>query len=366
MTGYIAEKIKETPMQSNPLSLEELAGKVGGDAGGALGVLLAYIGDQSGVYKALEEHGPINSAELAQKTGLDQRYLQEFLSANTAHSYVTYHQESGAFSLSPAQAAVFAHEGEPTCMQGFFQAIVSQYATHEAAVETFKTGKGRPWGDHDRCCFSGTDRFFRPGYEANLLDAWIPALEGVDDKLSAGAKVADIACGHGSSTIMMAQKYPGSTFHGFDFHGPSIEEANQKAKSAGLSNVEFHVSSAKEIPDNQYDFACIFDALHDMGDPVGAATRIREILAEDGTFMLVEPMAEDSLEENLEKNPMSGAYYSFSTLVCVPTSKSQEVALQLGAQAGQARLTKVLNEAGFSSVRRTSENQSNMVLEVRA
>ncbi len=361
-----SEHIKESLMQNNQLSLEELAGKVGGDAGGALGVLLAYIGDQSGVYRALEEHGPINSADLAKTTGLNQRYLQEFLSANAAHSYVTFHSDSDTFSLSPAQAAIFAHEGEPTCMQGFFQAIVSQYATHDAAVETFKTGNGRPWGEHDGCCFCGTDRFFRPGYEANLLDVWIPSLDGVQDKLSTGAKVADIGCGHGSSTIMMAQRFPDSEFHGYDFHAPSVEEANRKAKAAGLNNVEFHVSSAKEIPDNQYDFACIFDALHDMGDPVGAAKRIREVLADEGTFMLVEPMSEDTLQENLDKNPMSGAYYSFSTLVCVPTSKSQEVGLQLGAQAGQARLTEALNEAGFSQVRRTSENPSNMVLEVRA
>ena len=353
-------------MQTNTLTLEELAGKVGGDAGGALGVLLAYIGDQSGVYRALEDKGPINCDTLAKETDLDPRYLREFLSANAAHGYVTYHQDTESFSLSEAQAAIFAHEGTPTCMQGFFQAIVSQYATHEAALETFKSGNGRPWGEHDSCCFCGTDRFFRPGYDANLIDTWIPALEGVDEKLSRGAKVADIGCGHGSSTIMMAKQYPNSTFHGYDFHAPSIEEANQKVKDAGLTNVTFHESSATEIPDQGYDFACIFDALHDMGDPVGAAKRIRQVLSEDGTFMLVEPMSEDSLQDNLEKNPMSAAYYSFSTLVCVPTSKSQEVGLQLGAQAGQARLTEVLNEAGFSHVRRASENPSNMVLEVKA
>ncbi len=352
-------------MQASPLSLEELGGKVGGDAAGALGVLLAYIGDQSGVYRALESHGPIDCESLAKETGLNARYLREFLSANAGHGYVTYHSETERFSLTEAQAAVFAHEGAPTCMQGFFQAIVSQYATHETALQTFKSGEGRPWGEHDACCFCGTDRFFRPGYEANLLETWIPALEGVDEKLNKGAVVADIGCGHGSSTIMMAKQYPNSKFHGYDFHGPSIEEANQKAKEAGLNNVEFYESSAKEIPDNRYDFACIFDALHDMGDPVGAATRIREVLSEDGTFMLVEPMSEDSLQENLEKNPMCGAYYSFSTLVCVPTSKSQEVSLQLGAQAGQARLTEILNEAGFSRVRLTSENPSNMLLEVR-
>ena len=355
----------ENQVDTGSLSMEELAGKVGADASGALGVLLAYLGDQTGVYKSLEESGPISCADLASKTGLDGRYLQEFLSANAAHGYVTYDNEANAFSMSDAQAAIFAHEGEPTCMQGFFQAIVSQYATHDLALETFKSGNGRPWNQQHACCFCGTDRFFRPGYEANLLDNWIPSLDGVHAKLVNGARIADIGCGHGSSTIMMAKQYPHSTFYGFDFHDASIDEARKKAAEEGVDNVLFEVYTAKDIPDNQYDFACIFDALHDMGDPVGAASRIRQVLAKDGTFMLVEPMAEDSLQANLEKNPMCGAYYSFSTLVCVPTSKSQEVGLALGAQAGQSKLTEVLSEAGFSKVRRTSETPSNIVLEVQ-
>ena len=343
--------------------LEELSAKVVGDVSGAMGVLMSYLGDQSGVYEALESNGPCTSEELASATGLNARYLTELLSSNAALGYVTYDDKGARFSLTPEQAAVFAHDGEPTCMQGFLQAIVGQFATHDTALEVFKSGRGRPWAEHHPCCFCGTDRFFKPGYVANLVENWIPALDGVQEKLQSGATVADIGCGHGSSTILMAEQFPNATIHGFDFHEPSIEEARRKAKEAGIANLEFFVSDAKEIPNNGYDFACIFDALHDMGDPVGAASRIREVLNDDGTFMLVEPMAGDTLSENL--NPLGGIYYGFSTLVCVPTSKAQEVGLGLGAQAGQARLTSVLNDAGFMNVRRAAETPTNMVLEAR-
>ncbi|MFP6796574.1 MAG: class I SAM-dependent methyltransferase [Pseudomonadales bacterium] len=252
------------------------------------------------------------------------------------------------------------------CMQGFFQSIVAQFATHDVALDVFRTGRERPRSEHHSCCFCGTDRFFRPRYDANLLNVWIPALSGVGEKLDAGIRVADIGCGHGSSTIIMAKQFPNSMFYGFDYHEPSIEEASRKASQGGVTNVQFQISSAKEIPDNRYGLACIFDALHDMGDPVGTAKRIRDVLNDDGTFMLVEPVAQDSLADKIPNNSMSGAFYSFSTLVCVPASKSQEVGLALGAQAGQVRLTGVLNEAGFTHIQRVSENPSNMVLEVRA
>jgi 2-polyprenyl-3-methyl-5-hydroxy-6-metoxy-1,4-benzoquinol methylase len=343
--------------------IEALSEKVVGDVSGAIGILMAYIGDQSGAYEALEKYGPCSSQMLSDKTGLSERYLREWLSANAALEYVTYDASTKTFSLTPEQAAVFAHNGEVTCMQGFFEAVVGQFGRYDTAVEVFRSGRGRPWDEHLPCCFCGTDRFFRPGYEANLTDLWIPALEGVEEKLVSGGLVADIGCGHGSSSILMAQKYPNSTIHGFDFHQPSIEEAKSKADIAGVSNVEFFHCSAKDVPDNRYDFACIFDALHDMGDPVGAASRIREVLNSDGTFMLVEPMAEDTLEDNL--NPLSGIYYGFSTVVCVPTSKAQEVGLGLGAQAGENRLTQVMYEAGFTSVNRAAETPTNMVLEVR-
>ena len=344
--------------------LEALAGKVIGDVASALSLLMSYIGDQSGVYDALDGAGALTVDELATKTGLNPKYLLQWLGSNAAAGYVTHHADDERFSRSPEQALIFAREGQPACMQGFFQAVVSQYETHEKAVETFKSGAGRPWEDHSDCCFCGTDRFFRPGYAANLIDNWIPALDGVEAKLKAGAKVADIGCGHGSSTLLMAEAYPNSTIIGIDFHAPSIDEARGKAKQAGLNNVEFQVASAQDFDGADFDFACIFDALHDMGDPVGAAAHIKQALGIDGTFMLVEPLAGDRMSENL--HPLGQIYYAFSTTVCTPTSLAQDVGLGLGAQAGQKRLTEVLHEAGFANVSRAAETPTNMVLEVTA
>lgn len=344
--------------------LQELAGKVVGDIAGAMGVFMAYIGDQSGVYRAMREAGPMTVEELSAKTRLNPKYLHQWLGSNAAAGYVTYDAEGGRFSLSPEQAIVFAAEGHPACLQGFFQAIVSQYETNQEAVDTFISGRGRPWGDHSRCLFCGTDRFFRPGYAANLLDNWIPALDGVEEKLKAGAKIADIGCGHGSSTVLMAEAFPNSKIYGIDFHEPSIEEARKRAEAAGLTNVEFIVAKAQDYPGEGFDFACIFDALHDMGDPVGAARHIRETLRPDGTFMLVEPLAGDSMAENL--HPIGQIFYGFSTTVCTPASLAQEVGLGLGAQAGEKRLTGVLRQAGFQNIRRATQTDTNMVLEVRS
>lgn len=349
-------------MQFDQAKLEELMGKVIGDVAGAMSLFLAYIGDQAGVYEAMVGAGPLTLDELAEKTGLNPKYLHEWLGCNAAAGYVTYDPASERFSLSPEQALVFDQEGQPACMQGFFQAVVSQFETHGKAVETFRSGEGRPWGDHSQCLFCGTDRFFRPGYMANLVDSWIPALDGVEEKLKAGAKVADIGCGHGSSTVLMAKAYPKSTIHGIDFHEPSIEQARKKAAEAGVTNVEFMLAKAQDYPGGDYDLACIFDALHDMGDPVGAARHIRETLKPDGTFMLVEPIAGDSMADNL--HPLGQIFYGFSTTVCTPTSLSQEVGRGLGAQAGEKKLTEVLNEAGFDKVRRAAETETNMVLEV--
>ncbi|MCZ6828077.1 MAG: class I SAM-dependent methyltransferase, partial [Gammaproteobacteria bacterium] len=236
---------------------EQLQGKVMGDVGGAVGLFMAYLGDQAGVYQAMEKAGSCSHAELADVTGLSARYLREWLSANAAFGYVDYDAAQDTFSLNPEQAALFAHEGEPTCMQGFFQAVVSQYGTHETAVDVFKTGRGRPWGEHSACCFCGTDRFFRPGYAANLVDHWIPALSGVEAALKSGGKIGDIGCGYGSSSILMAESYPNSSVHGFDFHPPSVEVAGAKAEAASLSNVEFQVGSANEFPGENYDLICI-------------------------------------------------------------------------------------------------------------
>ena len=342
--------------------LDQLIGNVIGDVAGEMSLFLASIGDQAGVLAALDGAGRLTAEELAARTGQNRQYLHEWLGSMAAAGYVTLHAEDETFSLTPEQALVFTREGQPACMQGFFQAVVSQYEANEQAVETFKSGKGRPWSDQTPCCFCGTDRFFRPGYAANLVETWIPSLSGVDAKLKAGAKVADIACGHGSSTVLMAQAYPASTFHGFDFHAPSIAEARAKAAAAGVTNVRFDVAMAQDYPGEGYDFACIFDALHDMGDPVGAARHIRSTLAPGGTFMLVEPLAGDAMADNM--HPIGQIFYAFSTTVCTPASLAQDVGLGLGAQAGEKRLTEVLGEAGFTSVRRASETPTNMVLEV--
>jgi len=259
---------------------------------------------------------------------------------------------------------VLAQEGHPACMQGIFQQVVAQFTTHEKATETFQSGAGRSWGEHHNCCFCGTDRFFRSGYIANLVESWLPALEGVTAKLERGAKVADVGCGLGSSTMLMAEAFPRSTFHGFDFHAPSIADAKAKADAAGVSgNAQFLTVSAADIPEQGFDLICMFDALHDMGDPVGAARRIRECLAPDGTFMLVEPLAGDRLADNL--HPLGQVFYSASTVVCAPASRAQEVGLALGAQAGGKRLTEVLEEAGFSRIHRATQTDANMVLEAR-
>ncbi len=344
--------------------LEALQGKVLTDVSGALGLLMAYMGDQLDLYSALAENCPATSEQLAKNTGLKERYVREWLSANAAGGYIEYDTSTKMFSMTPEQALIFAAEGQPECMQGFFQAVVSTYLDEPKATKAFRTGDGIPWGDHSTCLFCGTERFFRPMYAANLIDLWIPALDGVKEKLEAGAKVADVGCGHGSSTILMAQAFPSSTFHGFDFHAPSIEHARERARAAGVAkNTIFEVVAAKEYPGQDYDLVAIFDALHDMGDPVGACKHVLSTLATDGAFMLVEPFAGDALEDNL--HPLGQIYYAFSTTVCVPNSLSQEVGLGLGAQAGEKRLTEVLMEGGFRRVRRAAETPTNMVLDAR-
>lgn len=344
--------------------LEAFVGKILEDVGGAFGLLLGFIGDQTGVYRALRDTGPCGAAELAESTGVDERYLLEWLSAQAAVGYIEYDQADDTFSMTPEQVLVLAEEGHPGCMQGLFQQIVAQYTTHDRAIDVFRTGAGRAWGDHHACCFCGTDRFFRPGYVANLVESWLPALDGVLDRLQAGARVADVGCGHGSSTVLMAKAFPASQFVGFDFHEPSIREASKAARTADVTgNTRFEAATAKDMPDENFDLVCMFDALHDMGDPVGAARRIRECLVPDGTFMLVEPLAGDRLADNL--HTLGGVFYSASTLICTPASRAQEVGLALGAQAGEKRLRAVLEEAGFTRIRRAALTDTNMVLEAR-
>ena len=342
--------------------VEEMAGKIVGDVAAAVSLFMAYMGDQAGVFDAMDGEGPMTVGQLAAKTGLNEKYLHEWLGSISAAGYVDFDAGNDTFELPPEKALVMAREGQPACMQGFIQAIVAQYETHEQAVDTFRSGEGRDWLEHSPCLFCSTDRFFRPGYQTHLIDEWLPAMDGVFAKLEAGAKVADIGCGYGSSTVLMAQRFPISTFVGIDFHEPSIEKAREQARQAGVENASFELARAQDYRGDSFDFACIFDALHDMGDPVGAAKHIRETLKDDGTFMLVEPMAGDSMAENM--HPLGQIFYGLSTVACTPASLAQEVGRGLGAQAGQKRLTQVLNEAGFGNVRRAHETPTNMVLEV--
>jgi SAM-dependent methyltransferase len=335
------------------------------DIGGALTASLVVIGDQLGLYRALAAGGPLTPVELAKRTETAERYVREWCNGQAAAGYLTYDPATGRYTLPEAQAIVLTDESSPACMLGGFQGMTAATRATPKIIEGFRTGKGVGWHEHDPNLFQGTERFFRPGYNANLVSSWIPALDGVETKLTAGATVADIGCGHGASTIILAKAFPKSKFIGFDYHGPSIENARRRAAEAGVADrVRFEVAAAKTFPGKgEYDLVTFFDCLHDMGDPVGAATHVRESLKPDGTWMLVEPFAHDQVEDNL--NPIGRVFYSVSTLVCTPASLSQEVGLALGAQAGEGRLTDVLGKAGFTRIRRATETPFNLVLEAR-
>ena len=349
----------------DPQKLDAFLGKMIGDLGAAASGALVMLGDRLGLYKALAQAGPSTPAELAAATGTTERYVREWLSAQAAAEYLQYDKASGRFTLSPEQALVFANEESPAFMAGGFSVIAALWRDEPKLTAAFQSGAGVGWHEHDTCLFRGTERFFRPGYNANLVSTWIPALDGVEAKLAAGARVADVGCGHGASTILMAKAYPKSRLIGFDYHAGSIERAKAAAEEAGVADrVEFQVAAAKDFPGPAYDLICIFDALHDMGDPVGASKHIRERLAPDGTWLLVEPFAHDDLSENL--NPVGRLFYSASTMLCTPASLSQEVGLGLGAQAGEKRLREVVESAGFTRFRRATETPVNLVFEVRA
>jgi SAM-dependent methyltransferase len=334
------------------------------DMGAAATAPLVVLGDKLGLYKAMAGGDPLTPAELAGRTGCRERYLREWLCQQAASGYVEYDPEGGTFRLPPEQELALAHDDSPAFIPGAFQLIAAIVKDEPHITERFRSGEGFGWHEHDHDLFEGTERFFRPGYLANLVASWLPSLDGVVEKLEAGARVADVGCGHGASTILMAQAYPRSTFVGTDYHEGSIEAARRAAERAGVADrITFEVSSAKELSGGPYDLVCVFDALHDMGDPVGAARRVRSQLADDGTWLVVEPMAGDAIEDNL--NPIGRVFYAGSTMLCTPASLSQEVGLALGAQAGQQRLTEVLNEGGFSRVRRSAETPFNLVLEVR-
>ena len=350
--------------QPNPEKLDALMGKLVGELGSALAGASVLLGDRLGLYKAMADGVAVTSVDLAKKAGLNERYVREWLAAQAASGYVDYHPDRRAFSLSPEQAMAFAEESSPAFFAGAFEVVQSAYMDEPKVAEAFRTGKGVGWHEHSKCLFSGTERFFRPGYNANLVSTWIPALDGVEAKLKAGAKVADVGCGHGASTILMAQAYPKSQFFGFDYHGPSIDRAKDMAKEAGVADrITFQQASAKDYPAKGYDLVAFFDCLHDMGDPVGAGRHVKETLASDGTWMVVEPFAHDNLEDNL--NPVGRIFYAASTFICTPASLSQEVALGLGAQAGEGRLRQVALDAGFTRFRRATETPFNLILELR-
>ncbi|HXM98432.1 MAG TPA: class I SAM-dependent methyltransferase [Candidatus Dormibacteraeota bacterium] len=351
-------------MAINQERLHEFLGKAIVDFGATFNAALIRIGDKLGLYKALAAGGPQTPAALAQKTGTVERYIREWLSAQAAGGFVTYDSASQKFSLSEEQAFCMADESSPVFLPGAFQTALAAIKAEEQLTERFKDGKGMGWHEHHHELFVGTERFFRPGYAANLVSTWIPALQGVDDKLKNGARVADVGCGLGSSTILMAKSYPKSEFVGFDYHDKSIETAKQRAKDAGVGDrIRFEVSSAKSYPGKDYDFVTFFDCLHDMGDPVGAASHVRSSLKKDGTWMVVEPFAGDKLEDNL--NPIGRAFYGASTLLCTPASLSQEVGLALGAQAGEKRLRDVVTSGGFTRFRRATETPFNLIFEAR-
>jgi SAM-dependent methyltransferase len=351
--------------EPNHDKLNELVGKLVGDLGASLAGASILLGDRLGLYKAMADGVALTSTDLAKKTGLHERYVREWLSGQAASGYIDYHADKNTFSLSPEQAMAFAEEGSPAFFAGAFDVVQSTYLDEPKVAEAFRTGKGVGWHEHSKCLFSGTERFFRPGYNANLTSNWIPALDGVEARLKAGAKVADVGCGHGASTIVMAQAYPKSEFFGFDYHAPSLDRAKVLAKEAGVGDrISFAQASAKDFPAKGYDLVAFFDCLHDMGDPVGAGKHVKETLAKDGVWMIVEPFAHDNLKDNL--NPVGRVFYGASTFICTPASLSQEVALGLGAQAGERRLRQVATEAGFTRFRRATETPFNMIFEARA
>lgn len=343
--------------------LNELLGRFITDAGGSFQAINAVIGDRLGLYRALQSVMPATPARVAAEAGVGERYVREWLNSQAAGGYVTYDATTERYSLTDEQAFALA---APDGMQiaAAFHIPVAVCKNVERITDAIRSNDGFGWHEHDPALFEGTERFFRPGYVADLVSSWIPALDGVDEKLKAGATVADIGCGHGASTLLLGESYPRSTITGFDYHRPSVEQARKRAADAGLaSRVTFEVAAAADFPGTDYDLAAIFDALHDMPDPVGAARHIRDALKPDGTLLLVEPFANDKVEDNM--NPVGRLYYGASTVVCVAHSQTEEPRTALGAQAGEARLTEVLRDAGFTRVRRAAETPFNLILEAR-
>ncbi len=343
--------------------LNAFLGKVVGDVGAAMSSALVVIGDKLGLYRALAASGPMTPQELATRTETHERYVREWLNAQAASGYVAYDASTGKFYLEPEQAMALADDTSPASVPGLFHVACAMWHGEEKITQNFKTGEGTAWGAQHNCLFEGTERFFRAGYIGNLLSSWIPALDGVKAKLEAGAKVADVGCGLGASTILMAKAFPKSVFFGFDSHPKSIETANKRAAAAGVGErVKFAVAKSTDFVGTGYDLVTHFDCLHDMEDPVGAAKHVRETIAKDGTWMIVEPFAGDKPEDN--HNPVGRVFYSASTMLCVPHSLSQH-GPALGAQAGETRLREVVTGGGFGRFRRATETPFNLILEAR-
>src|SRR5580704_9464480 len=363
----MATSATTSPVQTrsiDPDKLNALLGQAVQDMGAALHAPLIVIGDRLGLYRAMGDGVPVTAAQLAQRTGTAERYIREWLNANAAGKYVEYDAASDTYFMTPEQALALAQDDTPIHLPGFYHMLASLMKDEEKITDIYRTGKGMAWHEHEKGLFEGCERFFRPTYLANLVSSWIPALDGAEAKLKAGARVADIGCGHGASTLLMAKAYPKSRFFGFDYHAPSIEKARAKAETAGVADkVTFAVTSAKDFPGKDYDLVAFFDCLHDMGDPVGAAGHVKTTLAPGGTWMIVEPFANDDAAAN--HNPIGRIFYSASATICVPCSLAQEVGLGLGAQAGPARLEKVARDGGVTHFRKATETPFNLVFEAR-
>lgn len=352
-------------MTIDQTKLERLTGQFVTDFGATLHAATVLIGDKLGLYKALAEHGPLTGAELAERTGYDTRLVEEWCAAQFVSGYAELDPATGRFSLSPEQALVLADDSTPAFMVGAVSIAAALFKDEAAVREAFRSGRGVGWHEHDHDLFHGTERLFKPGYVANLVSSWLPALDGVEARLHAGATVADVGCGHGSSTILLAQTYPNSTIVGFDYHAQSIEIARKRAAEAGVADrVRFEVASAQDFPGTGYDLVCIFDALHDMGDPVAGAAHIRQALAEDGTWLLVEPMAPEALAESAG-NPIARVYHSAGVGICTPAAQAQPGGYALGNQVPDSRWHELLSSAGFTRIRRATETPLNRIFEVR-
>jgi SAM-dependent methyltransferase len=357
----------QDPTPTEPVDMDKVMSfvyRAVDEVGATLNSALVVMGDKLGLYRALAGSGPLTSAELAERTGTTERYVREWLNAQAAGGFVNYDPTTVRYTLPAEHAVALTDPSSPAFLPGLFQIALGSVIDSPRITEVVRTGKGIGWHDHVSDVHEGCERFFRPGYNAHLVAEWLPSLDGVIGKLERGASVADVGCGHGSSTVLMAQAFSASTFRGFDYHAESIETARARASDAGVTaHASFEAAPASSFPGSGYDLITMFDCLHDMGDPLGAARHVRDSLAEDGTWMIVEPAAGDRVEENL--NPVSRAYYAFSTLLCTPCSLSQEVGLALGAQAGQARVEEIVSEAGFTRFAKVAATPFNSVFEAR-